>query len=110
MLLQGAYFEGWHPGRKPSRFTREEFLAYIGEATRHQPGLEPLQDARAVFLAMAQRLTAGEIEAVRRVLPTDVRELWSELGSQAPSAKLMERGDAAYEAYEPGSGGTPAWP
>jgi len=120
LFIQGMYFEGWHPGRKPVRLTRQSFLAALGDATRHQPGLDPTLMARSVFQALNYHLTAGEIEAVRRVLPAEVRELWYELGHYPPGAEVQpeepvveekERGDAAFEAYEPGSrGATPAWP
>lgn len=121
LLLQGVLFEGWKPRRKPERLTRAGFFSQLRELTRNQPGLEPALVTRSVFVTLARHLSAGEIEAVRRVLPRDVRELWYELGHHRPAAEAAgesERYDAhgeplapdAFRAYEPGAKGAPAWP
>jgi uncharacterized protein (DUF2267 family) len=76
MLIRGFYYEGWHPAGKPlEEHAKEAFLAPVA-AEAHALGLDPEPAARAVFGLLAARITAGEIEDVKRVLPGPVRELW----------------------------------
>ena len=54
----------------------EAFLAY--NATEYNnDAVDPEQAARAVFALLAQRVTAGEIEDVKHILPAELRELWT---------------------------------
>lgn len=125
LLLQGVLFEGWKPRRKPQRLTRTEFFQGVRECTRNQPGLDAALTTRAVLVTLARHLSAGEIEAVRRVLPHEVRDLWYELGHHRPTEpaeaavsdaqpQAEPHGETmapdAFRAYEPGSKGAPAWP
>jgi uncharacterized protein (DUF2267 family) len=78
MLIRGFYYEGWDPTGKPLKVRqREEFLERIAEYfvsagdPRHP---EPV--ARAVFSVLAQRVSDGEIEDVKHVLPEELRSLW----------------------------------
>lgn len=78
MLLRGIYYEGW----KPELHTKERHLGAFLEHVRDE-GLqdtdgEPQDAARAVFAVMTRRISAGEIEDVKHLLPQSVRELWPE--------------------------------
>lgn len=76
MLIRGFYYEAWDPTGKPLRERhKEQFLARIEEEFRSDPA-DPERIARAVFAVMARRVTDGEIEDVKHVLPAEVRELW----------------------------------
>jgi uncharacterized protein (DUF2267 family) len=76
MLIRGLYYEGWDPTDKPVRERRlEGFLAGIAvELPAHFDDPEPT--ARAVFKVLAERVSDGEIEDVKHLLPTALRELW----------------------------------
>src|SRR6266508_6772917 len=76
MLIRGFYYEGWDPTGKPLRLRRPEgFLALIAqEFPRDLDDYEPL--ARAVFAVLARRVSEGEIEDVKQVLPEGIREFW----------------------------------
>jgi uncharacterized protein (DUF2267 family) len=77
MLIRGFYYEGWDPTAKPLKERRrEQFLARIRRAFRNDADLDPELIARAVFAVLAKRVTEGEIEDVKHVLPGDIRELW----------------------------------
>jgi len=39
-------------------------------------GKDPEEVARAVFIVLVQRISDGEIEDVKHVLPADIRDLW----------------------------------
>jgi uncharacterized protein (DUF2267 family) len=77
MLVRGFYYEGWDPTGKPLRERHsEQFLARIEQEYRGNGSIDPERVARAVFTVLAQRVTTGEIEDVRHVLPAEVRDLW----------------------------------
>jgi uncharacterized protein (DUF2267 family) len=77
MLVRGFYYEGWDPTRKPVKLRdREEFLSLLEEKFRADDTLNPELIARAVFKVLANRITAGEIEDVKHMLPAEIRGLW----------------------------------
>jgi len=81
MLIRGFYYEGWDPTGKPLRIRqKEQFLARIELELRGDERFDDLvpieRIAQAVFTLLAQRVSAGEIENVKHVMPTDIRELW----------------------------------
>jgi uncharacterized protein (DUF2267 family) len=77
MLIRGFYYEGWDPSGKPLRERhREQFLAHVEQELRGANHLGAERAARAVFTVLAKRVTAGEIEDVKHILPRDIRDLW----------------------------------
>jgi uncharacterized protein (DUF2267 family) len=75
-LVRGVYYEGWRPAGKPVRdHTKEAFLEHV-RAEARDPDFEPEPAVRAVFELLAERVTAGEIEDVKSVLPKPIRGLW----------------------------------
>ena len=77
MLVRGFYYEGWDPTAKPlKRRHKEAFLAYIASEFNNDD-VDPEQAARAVFALLAKRVTTGEIEDVKHILPAELRELWT---------------------------------
>jgi len=77
MLIRGFYYEGWDPTGKPLRARHEEqFLARIEQEFRGDDCIDPERIARAVFTVLAKRVTEGEIEDVKHVLPAEIRDLW----------------------------------
>ncbi len=78
MLVRGLYYQGWKPTNAPRKERhKEQFLAHILHEFRKTPEIldaEPI--ARAVFKVLADRVTAGEIDDVRHMLPPELRELW----------------------------------
>ena len=77
MLIRGFYYEGWDPTGKPLKERhKEEFLARIEEQFSGDDQADAEQVARAVFSVLSDRVTEGEIEDVKHVLPAELRELW----------------------------------
>lgn len=75
MLLQGVYYHGWTPTGKPLKIrSRQEFLDRVAEALLRQH--DPEQACRTVFRVLEERMTGGEIEDVKRILPETIRDLW----------------------------------
>lgn len=78
MLIRGFYYEGWKPAGKPVKARRkEEFLAAIREYfMRSDPNIDSERVAQAVFKVLDRRISDGEIQDIKHVLPEDVVELW----------------------------------
>jgi uncharacterized protein (DUF2267 family) len=77
MLIRGFYYEGWDPTGKPLKERHKEgFLAGIEEQFSGDNQVDAEQVARAVFSVLSDRVTEGEIEDVKHVLPAELRELW----------------------------------
>ena len=77
MLIRGFYYEGWDPTGKPLRARhKEEFLAQIERQFRGDERIDPEKVARAVFAVLENRISEGEIEDVKQVLPAEIRDLW----------------------------------
>jgi uncharacterized protein (DUF2267 family) len=77
MLVRGFYYEGWDPTGKPLRIRdKEQFLARIRQQFRGDDSVDPELVARDVFTVLANRITQGEIEDIKHVMPVEIRELW----------------------------------
>ena len=80
LLVRGAYYEHFQPGRAPLRLDTEgEFLANIDAECG---GARPLNLRRAthiVFAVLDEHTSPGLTEKVRHALPHHVRTLWPEL-------------------------------
>lgn len=75
MLLQGVYYHGWTPTGKPLKIrSRQEFLDRVAEGLMREH--DPEEACRTVFRVLEDRMTGGEIEDVKRILPQSIRDLW----------------------------------
>lgn len=80
LLLRGSYYEGWRPGAGPGdERTEDEFVRPIAEAfSRTKTEVDPGDVARAVFTLLSERISAGEIDHVKKCLPEEIRKMWPE--------------------------------
>jgi len=77
LLIRGLYYEGWDPTAKPVRERHlEQFLDRISREIRGNHRLDPEQAARAVFIALAEHVSSGEIDDIKSALPAEIRRLW----------------------------------
>lgn len=77
MLVRGFYYEGWHPAGTPTKErAKDEFVAHVREAFRGNVQVDAERAVRAVFGVLAEHVTAGEIQDVKRALPPEIRGLW----------------------------------
>lgn len=78
MLIRGFYYEGWKPDSKTLRkMDKDAFLNRINDYFRNDPNVDPEEIARGIFRFLSKKISAGEIEDVKRILPEDLRELWT---------------------------------
>jgi uncharacterized protein (DUF2267 family) len=77
MLIRGFYYEGWDPTvTATTRRHKEDFLGRIAQELRGSDVIDPEQAACAVFTVLTRRISEGEIEDVKHVLPSELRDLW----------------------------------
>jgi uncharacterized protein (DUF2267 family) len=85
MLVRGFYYEGWHMAGTPTRERlTEDFLEHVNIQVLRGLRLDPEKAVRAVFEVMCDKLDAGEIEKVMKVLPSELRNLWPATRAGAP--------------------------
>ncbi|HYR91478.1 MAG TPA: DUF2267 domain-containing protein [Terriglobia bacterium] len=80
-FVRGLYYEGWDPTHTPlRRRDADSFLAQIGAAfkkTRQTPA-DSRTIARAVLRVIQDRISPGEIEDIKSLLPARIRQFWPE--------------------------------
>jgi uncharacterized protein (DUF2267 family) len=78
-LLRGAYYEQWRPATTPIKHrTKADFLAHVEDSFKIDPLPQPSLAVMAVLELLSKKITAGEIDDVRRALPAELRTLWPE--------------------------------
>jgi uncharacterized protein (DUF2267 family) len=78
LLLRGAYYEGWRLTGTPTRERHaEDFFDHIRRDAPMESDADVELAARAVFEVMWDKLDQGEVAKVIRVLPAELRELWT---------------------------------
>jgi uncharacterized protein (DUF2267 family) len=79
MLIRGFYYEGWKPGSTPKKLrTLEDFLRDMPPLPSPDETFDAEKAVRSVFLMLDHRISEGEIEDIRQMLPEEVRSLWPE--------------------------------
>ncbi len=84
MLVRGIYYEGWNPASTLTTGRRRHgFLEAIRHELREHLELHDAERvARIVFDVVTRHVAPGETEKVVRLLPREVRALWSQPSSQ----------------------------
>ncbi len=77
MLIRGLYYDGWHIQDKPEpERSKQAFLARVEAAFARDPNADPAALVREVFRLLARKISPGEIDDVKQVLPPELRALW----------------------------------
>jgi len=78
-LVRGVFFEGYKAAGKPETYrSRDEFLQRVNEELAVVGRANPEAATRAVLTLLNEKVTAGEVEDVRHMLPSSIRGLWPE--------------------------------
>jgi uncharacterized protein (DUF2267 family) len=76
--LKAVWLAGEIVGRKPMKMHRQGFY----ERVKKDAGLKSIKEARllviAVFAALKEQLSPGEVEDVESQLPKDLKEIWAD--------------------------------
>ena len=77
MLLRGVYYEGWHPAGKPLKERHKaQFFDHVRQEIRRDGNFDPEPVVEAVFELLANRISTGEIDDIKGLLPAELRALW----------------------------------
>ena len=77
LLIRGMYYEGWNPSQTPVKIRNEqEFLSGIKDRLPPKPALDTERVARAVFKLLAHRVSEGEVQDIKDMLPKEIAGLW----------------------------------
>jgi len=77
MLIRGFYYEGWKPSITPKKLrTLKAFLADMPPLPKPDKTFDAEKAVRSVFLLLDHRISEGEIDDIRHMLPEQVRSLW----------------------------------
>ncbi|WP_182868158.1 DUF2267 domain-containing protein [Stieleria mannarensis] len=77
MLLRGMFYEGWQPDHVPVKDrSKAAFLTHVSDAFPDDPEVEAERLTRAVLKVLADRVSKGEINDIRAVIPESLRELF----------------------------------
>jgi len=94
-FIRGIYYEGWTLPDKPVRDrTKYSFLHEIqkGFGIHSAPDIDTAKVARGILRLLARKISEGEIDDIRAVLPRTLAEFWPEEGPKlkppkAPAAR-----------------------
>ena len=102
MLIRGLYYDGWHmTDQKPHERSKAGFLSHIETAFSRDPNADTQGLVTEVFKLLARKISAGEVEDINRVLPSELRELWpADKAVAAARQPLSQRAFEEAEAYE----------
>lgn len=79
MLLRGAYYEGWRLTNTPTHERHAVgFLNHVDANLARGSVFDASEVARATFNVISECVDAGEVEKVKRMLPSEIRALWPE--------------------------------
>ena len=87
MLIRGLYYENWHiKDAAPPEHTKQIFFEHVRGEFRDDPGMDIDRPVREVFKLLTRKITSGEIDDVKKMLPAEVRALW-------PDAATVQTGN-----------------
>ena len=76
MLIRGFYYENWKPSALPQRTkSKEQFFQRIQDAFPNET-VDAESIVRAVFKLLHFRISEGEVQDIRGMLPPAIAELW----------------------------------
>lgn len=77
MLLRGAYYEGWRLTDTPTHERHAgDFLNHVDSSLARGSVFDASEVARATFNVISECVDAGEVDKVKRILPSEIRSLW----------------------------------
>ena len=79
LFIRGLLFENWHPEHAPIKERkREDFLDAVAQDLEKYPEISADQAVQAVFCTLQRKISAGEIEKIKKVLPNPISALFDD--------------------------------
>ncbi len=77
LLIKGIYYDEWKPSSTPVKDRHiDDFLARIKERYRADGLVDIEKTTRAVFTVLKRKITEGEINDVKGMMPDELKTLW----------------------------------
>lgn len=77
MIVRGIYYDEWKPSRNPIKDRHlDDFLQRVRHNFHADGELEMEDITKAVFHLLKRKVTEGEIEDIRGMMPKELLELW----------------------------------
>jgi uncharacterized protein (DUF2267 family) len=101
LLLRGLYYQNWDLSEFPQKYRHaREFLSRVrGGLLAHR--LEDVPEERvvqAVAEVLTERLSPGDLEAIRRALPPEIRDFF-EIGSSTETGRRWLNEERAWDKF-----------
>lgn len=78
ILLRGVYYEGWRPTTTPTRERQvSEFIDHVRRELPKGTHFDIELGVRTVMEVMWEKIDAEEVAKLIRIVPEDLRQLWS---------------------------------
>ncbi len=78
MLIRGVYYDGWKLSGTPQKVRdKNEFLSRIRQDFYNDPTINPEQIVRAVFSLLSRKVSEGEIQDIKGIMPKELQDLWT---------------------------------
>jgi len=91
LLVRGAYYDQFEPGRLPAECdTREQFVAEVQEWLSDTRPIDPDAACRAVFGVLARHVSPGQVDKVCNALPKQLRSWFEAVAAEAITAQARE--------------------
>ena len=91
LLVRGAFYDQFEPGRQPMRCRdMESFAAEVAEWLADTRPVDPDLAITAVFRVLSRHVAEGQIAKVRDALPKPIRERWTSCLETAPEPAAVE--------------------
>lgn len=75
MILRGMFLEGWRPDDQPVKYDKDEYLNLAKKYFQNDPALDIEKVVKGVFSLLAKKISDGEIEDIKGILPKDMKGL-----------------------------------
>ncbi len=77
MLIRGMFYEDWSPAHKPLKERHKDaFLEAVQSHFRPDLPVDAEHVTRSVFQLLTRKVSEGEIEDIKKIMPHEIRELW----------------------------------
>jgi uncharacterized protein (DUF2267 family) len=91
LLVRGAYYDQYEPGRQQSDCrTAEEFTAEVAKWLSDFRPVDPDEAVRAVFGVLTRHVSGGQIAKVQNALPASIRDYWQALAQAPRGPEIVE--------------------
>ncbi|MFW5775108.1 MAG: DUF2267 domain-containing protein [Chitinivibrionales bacterium] len=77
MLIRGMFYEGWSPAHKPDKERhKDDFLSAVRSHFRPDLPIDVEDVTRSVLHLLTRKISEGETEDIKKMMPHEIRELW----------------------------------